>query len=301
MVPLIPLRTFLEVRRTGSISAAAARLGITQPAASTHIRLLEDQLGRPLFTRHARGVEPTPMAEDLADAVGGALDGIEARYARLRARGAGVEGIVRLIGPPEFVQHALVPALTRLAESGVDLRIALGGAEAIYAALADGQADLAITASAPDDPALGAERIAEERLLAVASPRWIAAHGAPGLADARAHPPLAYDTDLPLIRIVISAAGHPPDALPPPRATAPDLRLLRDMAEAGLGWTVLPHYLAREALRSGTLTRLAAPEPPANPLFLTWPRSALRTPRVTHARDVLRDLLAQRSDTTATL
>lgn len=67
---LVHLRTFVEVHRRGSISEAARLLGLTQPAVSGHIATLEAQLGRPLFQRHARGVVPTAIADDLAASLG---------------------------------------------------------------------------------------------------------------------------------------------------------------------------------------------------------------------------------------
>jgi hypothetical protein len=66
---LIHLRTFLDAYRAGSLTRAAQRLGITQPAASAHIASLETMLGKPLFVRKARGVAPTPAADDLARAI----------------------------------------------------------------------------------------------------------------------------------------------------------------------------------------------------------------------------------------
>jgi DNA-binding transcriptional LysR family regulator len=58
-------RTFLEAARTGSLSAAARRLGISQPAAGRHIEALEKALGIPLFSRTPRGLVPTTAAAAL--------------------------------------------------------------------------------------------------------------------------------------------------------------------------------------------------------------------------------------------
>jgi DNA-binding transcriptional LysR family regulator len=58
-------RTFIEVARTGSLSAAARRLGLSQPAAGRHIQALEDTLGLALFSRSPRGLIPTAAAADL--------------------------------------------------------------------------------------------------------------------------------------------------------------------------------------------------------------------------------------------
>jgi DNA-binding transcriptional LysR family regulator len=56
-------RTFLEILKTGSFVAAAANLNITQTAVSARIRVLEDQLGRPLFVRSKAGAQLTPAGQ----------------------------------------------------------------------------------------------------------------------------------------------------------------------------------------------------------------------------------------------
>lgn len=58
-------RTFSEVMRTGSLSAAASWLGLSQPTASRHIQALEEALGLTLFTRSPQGLNPTTTAMDM--------------------------------------------------------------------------------------------------------------------------------------------------------------------------------------------------------------------------------------------
>ena len=57
------LNSFVAIAEAGSFSRAAERLWIAQPALSTQIRRLEDELGIKLFERHARGVAPTDAGE----------------------------------------------------------------------------------------------------------------------------------------------------------------------------------------------------------------------------------------------
>ena len=56
-------RTFLEVVSTGSFIRASARLNVAQTTVSARIRLLEQQLGRPLFVRNKSGASLTPAGE----------------------------------------------------------------------------------------------------------------------------------------------------------------------------------------------------------------------------------------------
>ena len=59
------LNTFLAVMQTGSISQAADKLYITQPAVSKRIKNLEDEFDVTLFDTVGRGIIPTQAAHDL--------------------------------------------------------------------------------------------------------------------------------------------------------------------------------------------------------------------------------------------
>ena len=291
MTPLIQLRTFLEVYRARSISRAAVTLAITQPAASAHIRTLEGQLGRALFRRHARGVEATPAADELAAAVAPGLEGLEVTFGSMRAGAEGVAGPIRVAGPAEFMRARMIEPLARLRTAGLTIRITLGGRDAIYGALRSGAVDLAVTASRPEDLELGAARIAEETFVPVASPATATPDGS-RLLDVLACPLIAYDEDLPLVAPVLEAIGVGRERVRP-TIVVPNLRMIRDLVEADCGWSVLPDYLIEDGLARGRLRRLDTNgRSVMNTLYLAWPRAALRHPRIAYAREGLLASLA---------
>lgn len=286
---LVHLRSFIEVYRRRSFTAAAHALGLTQPALSQHVASLENQIGRALFDRHARGVLPTAMADDLAARIGSTLDEAEAALSSARARSTELTGTILLAGPSDFLAEGCTALLMRLQRAGLAVRIDVGGREALYDKLCGDEVDLAITASAPSVARLDHARIAEERLLLVAAPELLRTiEAASGLAAGLAAAPcLAYDLERPLVRTWLERNGIDlPDSQP--AVTAPDLRMLRGLVADGAGWTVLPDYLCTEALRTRRLAVLPAPvETPVNPLNLVWARSALRHPRIAFARKTL--------------
>lgn len=70
------LESFVTIARVGKLGRAAVELHITEPPLSRRIRALEEELGTPLFTRHARGMRLTaagqrllPHAVDILDRV----------------------------------------------------------------------------------------------------------------------------------------------------------------------------------------------------------------------------------------
>ena len=61
------LRMICAVAETGSITRAAARIGLTQPALSAHMRSIEKTLGDALFIRSRTGMSPTPFGQRIID------------------------------------------------------------------------------------------------------------------------------------------------------------------------------------------------------------------------------------------
>ncbi|WP_068256145.1 LysR family transcriptional regulator [Janibacter corallicola] len=67
MIDAHRLRIFLSVMASGSVNAAAGHLGYSASAVSQQIAALQKETGLTLFTRHGRGIEPTPAAHTLAE------------------------------------------------------------------------------------------------------------------------------------------------------------------------------------------------------------------------------------------
>lgn len=273
------------MHRSGSLSAAARSVGLTQPAVSAQLNTLERLVGERLFVRNARGVTPTATADDFAARLAGPFEAVS------RALGDAGDGSpqppVRLGGAAEMLAEVVAPALAPLVAEGVRIHVAPGMPDALFDALRTGTLDLAIASERPRGRALSAEPLVEETFILVASPE-----AASGLADTvgtselERVPLLAYASDVPVLRRywrhVFGSRLEREPAL-----TFPDLRALRDAAVAGAGATVLPSYLCRRELDSGSLVDLVPTvDPPTNTLYLLRrPASAGRphVERVAHA------------------
>src|SRR5687767_12483832 len=90
------LRTFLVVAETGSLSRAAGRLRIAQPALSRQIRMLEEEVGTELFQRHARGMALSEAGEVLIAHARGALRELDQAKSDLSALAGQVSGKVAI-------------------------------------------------------------------------------------------------------------------------------------------------------------------------------------------------------------
>lgn len=290
---LLHLRSFVEVYRQRSLSSAARRLGLTQPAVSQHIAALETAIGHALFDRHAKGVVPTPTADELAAGLGDRLDVAEAALAQVRARSSDLTGMVRIMGHGDFMAELVAPRLLPLLEKGMRLRLLTGDREDIRAALHAGDCDLAVSAYPVADPRLRSEKVHEESLHAVAAPKVVErVTRAPDLAAALAtEPVLAFNLEQQLVEDWLNANGL---FRAPIRAAmiGQDLRCLRGILAQGFGWTALPGYLCRDPIARGELAEIPAPlSAPLNRYFLVWAPAALREPRVAVARTAIRSML----------
>jgi DNA-binding transcriptional LysR family regulator len=103
------LRSFLAIVRFGGYHRAAEALHLTQPAVSRHMRLLEEQLGAPLFARRGRGVELTAYGERAAAELAGVLAAHDRALARLRRDGSGAAPFV--LGVIENLVDPVLPDL----------------------------------------------------------------------------------------------------------------------------------------------------------------------------------------------
>src|SRR3954468_18366745 len=96
MLDLIRLQTLIAVVETGSFSAAARTLHVSQPAGSRQIALLERQLGSPLLTRSRGGVAPTQAGRLLISHAQAVLDRLALAELQVQALTRQHSGTVRL-------------------------------------------------------------------------------------------------------------------------------------------------------------------------------------------------------------
>lgn len=187
-------RSFLEVLRTGSLSAASRSLGLTQPTVGRHIAMLEKTLhGRPLFTRSRTGLHPTETARELRSH---AESMAAAAGALLRAASGGAEemrGAVRLTASEIIGAEVLPQMLTefRGRQPGVIVELSLSNQSAD---LLRRDADIAVRMVRPSQKALVARRVGKTALGLHASRQYVEARGMPRqLADLQHHALIGFD------------------------------------------------------------------------------------------------------------
>lgn len=141
------VRIVRAIAEHGSITAAAATLGYSQPALSQHLRRAETRLGTPLVLRAGRGVrltEPGRVVARHSSAILAALTAADDELARLVEHSAGT---VRLAAFPSASSTVIPRLIARLAEQRPALEVVYTEAEPpeALAMLTEGQFDIAVT------------------------------------------------------------------------------------------------------------------------------------------------------------
>ncbi|MGE4239434.1 LysR family transcriptional regulator [Ramlibacter sp.] len=167
------LETALWIARLGSFTAAAERLHTTQPAISTRIRELESALGIKLFSRSARGVEPTLEGRAFLDKVQPLLQHLQELSASVKT-GGGVRGTVR-IGAGNICMDwfpSMVIAL-RQALPHVTYDVELGLGSRMLQRLETRKLDIAIISGPVDGAKFDAQSLGYDRMVWMTAPHLL--------------------------------------------------------------------------------------------------------------------------------
>lgn len=262
------IRTFVAVYRSGSVSKGASHRGLTQPAASQHLAALERAVGQPLFARRPDGVEPTQRGREFYASVAEAMDSIEPV---LRGLDAGAvrssEPSLRLGSSPEYFAAEILPQLTHTSH---DVTASFGTDAELISLLERGELDLIVISSSPARRAISAIPIGVKRFVLVASPPMLSDQVPANLVELgdwlTKQPWTSYSHELPLTRrFWLSVLKRPFAART--HLVAPDLRAVLHAVELGIGVSMLPTFVCRDALEQDRIrevfpiSHLAAEEP----------------------------------------
>jgi DNA-binding transcriptional LysR family regulator len=159
-------RTFLEVVKTGSFVGAATNLNLTQTAVSARIRVLEDQLDRPVFIRNKTGARLTPAGEQFLR-FATTLVQVWARAQRSVALPPGRETVVTVGAELSLWNPLLCRWLLWMRRECPEIAVStqIATAETLMDQVQDGSLDAAVLYAAPRKPGVIAELLFQEKLV----------------------------------------------------------------------------------------------------------------------------------------
>uniref|UniRef100_UPI004047672B LysR family transcriptional regulator n=1 Tax=Orrella sp. TaxID=1921583 RepID=UPI004047672B len=187
------IQYFVALYEEQSVTRAAQRLNIVQPALSMQIAKLERDVGRQLFRRSARGMTPTPAGDEMHATFAPIISAFTTARAKVVRSGGELSGHVQ-VGVVASLGHSILPnTLMRfMAEHPrVTLSFMEGLTDTISESVANGQLDLALINRPIRPTGLTIKQVIKEEVLLVSS------HNAP--EDIAAHVRLSEVKDRPFI------------------------------------------------------------------------------------------------------
>lgn len=254
MDQILSLRAYVATAQRGSFSAAARELNVVPSVVTKRINELETAIGAPLFTRTTRSVAPTSLGADHVERARQLLHELDELIGGPSTRSEDIEGRLRVKVPKAFATIRLRPAFARFQRMfpKIDLEIAL--LDRHISPVEDGY-DLAIGVIQLHPGGVVEEVLCPLRRLVCASPNYLASKGVP------AHPRELSDYDCMTFfptqsEWVFEKDGTLLRMTLRPKFTSNDLLLLLSAALQGNGLTLLPDYVAANALKTGELVHV---------------------------------------------
>jgi DNA-binding transcriptional LysR family regulator len=286
------LRIFHAAAEAGSFTHAGEALNMSQSAVSRQVSALEQDLGVPLFHRHARGLILTEQGEELHKTAGDVLRKLESVRSRLTESAEKPTGTLRITTTVGFGSTWLTQRLHEFVDMfpTIRLQLILDDEELD---LAMRQADVAIRLRQPVQPELIQRRLFTVHMQLYAAPSYLKRFGTPqSIADLDHHrivtfgaPVPSYLKDLNWLETAGREAGNQREAV----LKINNIFAIRNAVRNGTGIAVLPSYMVEA--EAGLVRLMPDEEVPSFSTYFVYPAELKNSARV----HVFRDFLLQKA------
>jgi len=286
------LRIFCAAAEVGSFTHAGDMLELSQSAVSRQIAALEEEVGVPLFHRHARGLILTEPGETLFRTALEMKLKIETARARLVDTREKPNGQLRITTTIGLGTYWLTPRLGEFLDNFPDIRVELLLIDEELD-LAMRQADVAIRLRLPVQSDLVQRRLFTVHFHAYASAEYVKRHGMPKTPEELdAHRIVAYGgsaANYLLETSVLPTLGRDPRQPRSVALTVSNVSSVKRAVECGFGVGILPDYLV---VQNSNLVRvLTESEMPSLDTYFVYPEELRNVARV----QVFRDFMIQKA------
>ena len=250
------LRNFIHVVELRSITAAAERLNIAQPALSRQIKSLEEELQVSLLRRHGRGVMPTEEGIILARRAATVLEDVQELAGEISGNLAPLSGTITIGLPPTVSEILATHLIERTMETypDVKLRVISGFSGHVKDWLLRGKIDLGVAYEGQTSPSIKTRPIIIEQLFLIQSPDADGAkEGSPVSARAALAQPLILPDREHGLRGRIETIAQEADITLDIVLEVDILPTMLAFVERGLGSTILPRASVIQHVTSGRL------------------------------------------------
>lgn len=266
------LRAFVATAQTGSFTAAADQLGVSNRLTSKYVAELEARLGVRLLQRTTRRVGLTPAGEDLLARAPALLDDLEDLLSEVSEGSRGFSGVIRISASVTFGEIFVGGMLARFAAANPGLSFDLRLSDK-FADLAREGIDVAFRIGHSDMASLKARRLGEIHSVTVASPAYLARHGMPKTPEDLTQHSCIVDTNRQIPRRWLFRSGTAEHVITVQgRFHVNSARAAADLAAAGLGIAHAPRFAMCGAIEAGSVVPIledfSSPPSPVTAVYL---------------------------------
>lgn len=263
MLNLYQVQSFVTVISEGSMTAAADKLYLTQPAISQQIRNLEEDLGVELLVRGVRQIKPTLQGEILFDYAKRILQLSHQAEVAVRAMGAQLSGKLA-VGTLNSLGVSLIsPIVSRLLKHNPNLmlKIDYDDGEELVKAFKRGELDAVILPEVETQYGLSLGEVEKKFLLN--EELWLVGSGREtdmpkqvSLQNLAQYPLINFSRELPEFNRHLSQELSKLSLGYRPAFESPNVGTLKRVIESGLGWGFLPAASIRKQVKMGRLNHV---------------------------------------------
>src|SRR5882672_10786663 len=252
------LRAFVAIAESGTFTAGAVRVHVTQAAVSMQIRQLESEVGAKLFIRAPRNVILTEAGEKLLERARHILREHDAAIEEMAELAGARRGRLRIGSASARVTADLLPRILKESSKRhphAEVSVCSGTSEALVQQILAGEVDIAFVSLPVEARGIHTERLNEDQLVAVASPRHRLARQRAVSAYALAGERLILgerggNTRRLIDEFFAQAGVKPTVAMELSRQAA-----IKRMVEEDMGVGVIPLQSVRDEVEKGRLVR----------------------------------------------
>lgn len=282
MDKIASMTAFAAVAKNSSFAGAARQLGVSRSQVNKLVIALEDELSVTLFNRTTRKVSLTATGTAYLERVQSILADIRETESLLKDNQARPSGEIKINAPMSFGTMHLSSAIIEFMQRYPDIRVHLQLSDEKINPVSDGF-DMTIRISAPSDSlALIEHDIVEAPRIVCASPEFLATHPYPEAPENLKDMPCLHYGNLPSGNNWKLAGPQGEKSIKVNGVLCSNnAEVLRDACIAGMGYALLPTFIAGEALKEGRLVQVLHDfKAPALYLSLLYPPNRHLSARV---------------------
>lgn len=249
------LEIIRAIAETGSFTAAAEKLHVSQSAVSRQILLLEDELGESVFHRIGRRIRITPAGEALLQLSNRVFQDLDETVSAISDTQEHLRGTLRLVGGMTVCLYVFPTLLSeiRRVHPELDLKITVASTERSIAMLRSGVGDLGLLTLPIEASDLVSVPVLREELLLVSPPSHpFARHKLVTPADLKGQPFILFETGSITRRLVndlFTRENIDADVV----METENVEIIKAMVRTGLGIGIVPWQAAAADLKSKEL------------------------------------------------